>query len=389
MKEIRTAIVGLGGRSHYWIHLLQKAGGYRIVAICDPVEPTHAPARACLENSKDVKSYLKYEEVLADKNIDAIALTVRCKEQGLMAAQAMEAGKHVSQEVPAAHTIEDCWRIVTAQERTGKVYLSAEQVRYGGIVDAWRQMVAAGTLGKITYAEGQYFHYYPNMAYRNPTTGEYYSPAEAAKHPEAVRTWIYYMPPIHYLIHDLSPLLKILDDRAVEVVGMSTASPSAAHPQLASPDLQIALAKTAKGAILRMAVSFAQPHPEDAHHWLQVIGTGGCVEMQRSSNNKPKMWLANAQMHSKGEVDWRYERTDAPSGAHQAGHAGMDYYVHEAFRDAVLDGKPLEFDVYKAMDVVAVGIQAAESIERGSAPMRVPDFRPGRDRASGKLPGNS
>ena len=46
-------------------------------------------------------------------------------------------------------------------------------------------------------------------------------------------------------------------------------------------------------------------------------------------------------MHDLAEVDWRYERTDAPAEARGSGHGDADYYVHAAFRDAVLQGKPL------------------------------------------------
>jgi hypothetical protein len=48
--------------------------------------------------------------------------------------------------------------------------------------------------------------------------------------------------------------------------------------------------------------------------------------------------------------------------------------------------RPLEFDVYRAMDTAAPAILAAESIDRGSVPLRVPDFRPGPHRAAGRPP---
>jgi predicted dehydrogenase len=387
MDEIRMGIVGLGARGSLgWIPLLQKIGGYRITAICDPVMALHEQALAQIKQPTEVKRYTRYEELLADPSVDAVGLTVRCEEQGELAALALEAGKHVNSEVPAAHRLADCWRIVAAQERTGKVYLLAEQVRHAGYVDGWRKLVAAGQLGQITYAEGQYFHYYVEKSFRNPQTGEFYSPHQLADHPEVEPTWLYYMPPIHYIVHDLSPLLKVLDDRVIEVVAMSTASPSAAHPQLISPDMQVALMKTSRGALLRMACSFAQPHPHRDYHWLQVVGTGGAVEWRRSANDKPKLWFDNAQMFDKAEVDWRYERSDAPVSARGSGHSDMDYYVHVAFREAVLHGQPLEFDVYKAMDTAAPAILAAESIAQNSKLLTTPDFRPSPTRPAGRLP---
>src|SRR6266542_1673036 len=148
MDAIRIAVVGLGGRGLGWLRLLQSIPGYQVTAICDPIAALRERARAALARPGDVTVTAEYGEVLSSQNVDAVGLTVRCREQGALAAQALEAGKHVNAEVPAAHTMEDCWRIVTAVERTGRVYQSAEQTRYWGFVDAWRDLVARGDLGR-------------------------------------------------------------------------------------------------------------------------------------------------------------------------------------------------------------------------------------------------
>jgi predicted dehydrogenase len=204
MNDIRLAIVGLGTRAHMWLSLLQKMRGYRITAICDPFAANRDRFLKALASPQGVQVYDRYEQVLADAQVDAVALIVRCQEQGAMAAMALEAGKHCHQEVPAAHSLDDCRRLVLAQERSGKVYLSAEQARYAGFVQAWRDMVGAGTLGTITYGEGQYLHYYVNKCFRDPDTGQLFGPAEAARRSDLERTWLWHMPPIHYLVHNLS-----------------------------------------------------------------------------------------------------------------------------------------------------------------------------------------
>lgn len=387
MEEIRIAVVGLGNRGVFaWLSILQSVPGYRIVAICDPLEFLHGRALSHLKDPDQVKVYSNYESVLDDPDVDAIALTVRCREQGALAAMALEAGKHVNAEVPACHSLEDCWRIVLAQERSGKVYQLAEQTRYWGFVEAWRRLVAEGKLGHVTLCEGQYFHYYVGQHFRDSKSGTFVHPSRLSEYPDAVGTWMNEMPPIHYLPHELSPMLKVLDDRVVQVVGMSTGPHSYAHPQIQTADMQMALMKTEKDAILRMAASFAQPHPEANYHWYHVQGTGGAVEWKRANRDMPKIWLADGQMHDMAEVDWRYERTDAPSEARGSGHGDADFYVHAAFRDAILKGKSLEFDVYRAMDTAAPAVLAAESMAQGSIPLSVPDFRPGPGRAKGSAP---
>ncbi len=92
MDDIRIGLVGLGHRGLHWLRLLQSLGGYRITAVCDPIAALHDRALAALENP--AKAYAAYEDILTDGNVDAIALCVRCREQGELAARALEAGKH-------------------------------------------------------------------------------------------------------------------------------------------------------------------------------------------------------------------------------------------------------------------------------------------------------
>ena len=119
MDEIRIGLVGLGHRGLGWLRLLQRVKGYRIRAVCDPIVALHEKGLAVLESPSEVRAYARYEDMLADPNVDAVAVTVRCREQGALAAQALEAGKHVNSEVPAAHTMDDCWRIVLVTNRGG------------------------------------------------------------------------------------------------------------------------------------------------------------------------------------------------------------------------------------------------------------------------------
>lgn len=372
------AVVGLGSRAlRGWIPIMQKLRGYRIVALCEEIPALQTRAFVQRPELQGVKMYSHYDEVLADPEVDAIALTVRSREQGAMAAQGLEAGKHVHSEVPMAHTVEECWRIINAVKSSGKVYLLGEQTRYWGFVDAWQEIVQQGQIGKPTYCEGQYLGYYGTQWYfRDSETGEFCTVEDLPKTPNARPTWFMEMPPIHYLPHELSPMLKVLDDRVVEVTAMSTGPQSYSFPEIQQPDIQVALMKTAKDTILRMAAGYTQKVPSArGHHWYHVMGTRGSIEWKRAARELPKMWRADAQMFDMAEVDWRWERSNPHPEAKGSGHGDADVYPHINFRDAILDGKPLEFDVYKAVDTAAPAILAAESIAQGSTPLKVPDFR--------------
>lgn len=388
MDEIRIAMVGLGGRAQgAWIPQMRDIPGFRITAICDWIEPLHEKALSLIPYRQDVRTFTSYEDLLAWDGIDAVALCVRRFDQGAMAAQALLAGKHVQSEVPASYSIDDCWKIVLAAERSGKLYHLGEQVRYSGFVEAWKKIVQEGRLGRVVYVEGQYIGYYgTSQFFQDFSTGELIPVEQLASHPNAERTVGQTMQPIHYLPHELSPLLKIMDDRVVQVVGMGTDAPSWNHPEINQSDLQAALMKTEKGSVMRLACGYTVPVPHH-HHWYHLHCTRGRLELERSGLEKPKMWLADEQMHEPASVDWRWERTDAPEEAVlAAGHLGTDYYAHASFRDALLKGKKPELDVYRAMDTAAPAILAAESIALGSMPLQVPDFRPSSDRPLGQEP---
>ncbi len=69
-----------------------------------------------------------------------------------------------------------------------------------------------------------------------------------------------------------------------------------------------------------------------------------------------------------------------------SGHGGADATIFATFRDAILNGVPVDMDVYKACEVTAPAILASESVEKDSVKFKVPDFRPGPDRPVGQLP---
>lgn len=383
-RPVRIAVVGLGERAlGTWLPLLLDMSEFAVVGLCDLRPQRMDEARRRYPALGDVRSYASLSEVLADSEVDAVALTVRAENQGALGAEVLEAGKHVHAEVPAAHTIEDCWRIVLAAERTSAVYMLAEQTRYWGFVQEWRRLRNSGSLGDVTYVEGQYFHHLPDDKFVDAHSGDYVPLTELPGR-DVVASWQHRMPPIHYLPHELSPMLSVLGDRVDTVVALSTGPVSRAHPDIAQSDMQVALMRTVGGSLVRMAVSFVQPHPEDNWHWYQVIGTKGRVELGRTSRDRAKVWIAADGMHEPVDVDWGFERDDAPEAARGSGHGDADFYAHRAFLDAI-HGRPA-MDVYTAVETAAPAIVAAKSIALGGTPLRVPDFRPGPLRRRGEDP---
>src|SRR5688500_11486653 len=97
--QIPIAMVGLAHRGQYWLHLMRAHGGFRVVALCDATPALIDDALKRLPDRAGVKTYTRYADVLADPRVEAVCLAVRSLGQGAMAAQALEAGKHVNSEV--------------------------------------------------------------------------------------------------------------------------------------------------------------------------------------------------------------------------------------------------------------------------------------------------
>jgi predicted dehydrogenase len=382
-NPIRSGIVGLGRRAAAMIRQTLQFYDYAPVAICDirPELVEKVKAEFKDEHGLDLRGYTDYDEMLAKEELDAVSVQIDADKQPALICQALDAGCHVMAEVPLAYDIDGCRSIIDAVERSGKVFLLMEQTRFWGFVRAWHKIVQSGVIGQPLYVEGEYLGYYPGLFFQDDA-GQFYVPEEAAKNPAAKPTWRQKQPTIHYLPHELSPLLYVLQDRVTRVVGMSTRNQSYHYPNVELADVQVALMHTEKDTVMKLATGFTSPvihRGETSHHWYHIKGSEGALEWRRADWDKPKLWVHGWQMPEPVAMPWSTSRVDAPPAAKGSGHGDADYYVYAQFADAVLRGVPPELDVYGAVDTAAPAILAAKSINEGNMPQEVPDFRQKRD----------
>jgi predicted dehydrogenase len=389
---VRIGVVGLGHRAVGGaIPKMLRYDDYEVAAVCDIRPGLVEKTARDLEGDRGVKveRYTDFDRMIQAGSLDAVAIHVDPDVQVPLVCRAMEAGLHVMCEVPAAYTMEDCWRLVTTAERTGKIYLLMEQCRFWGFIRAWHEIVQSGSIGRPIYVEGEYVGYYGTHQLYQDEAGKFYTVDQARGNTQARPTWRFRSQPIYYLPHTLSPLLYILEDRIDRVVGMSTRHQSYRYPEVMRADAQLALLHTAKDAVIKVARGSNTPVMKrggTAHHWFHIKGTEGALEWPRSELDKPKMWVDGWQMSQPVEMPWSTSRTDAPRSASGSGHGDADFYVFAQFADAVLRGVPPELDVYGAVDTAAPAILAAESILNDNQPFAVPDFRPNANRSKGEPP---
>lgn len=391
MKEVKIGVIGTA-RGSTIIRGTRTVPNHKVVAMCDRNEARLA--RGCEWGQvPDAKRYTDHKQMLREADLDAILLAVAPEDNAALVCEMLAAGKHVLCEVPLAFTLEDCWKIVLAVEKSGGLkFQLAEQVRFAPYIQSWKKMVAEGRLGKILVAEGEYLHAMNESWYwLDPKTGKGAAYKEALANPEIQKKRMWNMPhPILYLPHELSPMLSVLDDRVVKVTGMGTRKKSYIHEWLPIPDVEVAIMHTANDTVMKLTAGFGahciRKTSTNMYHWYHFMGTKGIVESNRADCDKMKMWFSDSNLKDPAELMWEYVPGEVPNGVITSGHGGGDYYPLATFVDSILNDTDTVMDVYKATECAAPAIMAAKSIELNSRCLDVPDFRPGEKRKKGQAP---
>jgi hypothetical protein len=210
----------------------------------------------------------------------------------------------------------------------------------------------------------------------------------AAQDPGYYKAWRNaFKHPIKYIPHELSPLLKIIDDRVTHVC-CSASDVRSFGDAVEMLDLECALMQTERGRTMRIVNSFTTPKRGPfAHHWYHIHGTEGVLESARPGWGEGPNWYMNNEiiLRRDGTIErtnYGWSRADAPFGDPATGHGGLEAFSFQTFYDAI-HGGPNELNVYAAAESMLPGIIAAESAEQGGIRLEVPDVRPGTARPAG------
>jgi predicted dehydrogenase len=142
-EEIKFALVGAGNLAK-WAHLpaLQKIPGAKLHAV-----HSNSGARGKSYAMRFGANYASsdYEEILNDKDVDAILIASRHKEHAQQAIDALNAGKHVFIEKPMAITVEECQAIYKAVQASGKQLMVGFNRRFAPYYVEMKKQLAGRT----------------------------------------------------------------------------------------------------------------------------------------------------------------------------------------------------------------------------------------------------
>ena len=154
-SDVRLAVAGLNGRGKDLLREFGALPGVRIVALCDADSAVlAAAAQARRDLGGAVRTFADLRELLAQKDVDAVALATPNHLHALQAVWACQAGKDVYLEKPVSHNLWEGRKIVEAAVKYQRAVQAGSQCRSSDSLAEAVAWVRAGNLGRITSARG-------------------------------------------------------------------------------------------------------------------------------------------------------------------------------------------------------------------------------------------
>ena len=362
-SSLNIGIVGACGRGGSFRHAC-AALGVRVYAVCDINTEALEQAR---ENLGADKAFADYEEMLADPNLDAVIVGTPMPLHVPMSIAALNAGKHVISEVPAAVSIEESRELVLAQKASDAVFMMAENYTYMYNNILVRSLAAKGAFGTPYYAEGEYIHELKGL--NEVTTWR--------------RKWQTGINGITYGTHSLGPILQWFGDDRVESVTCAGSGQRHIDPRGDAYENEascVMLCKMRGGGLVKIRVDMLSDRPHCMTNY-SLQGTDGCYESARAHGETNRIWLRQLGDVNKWTdiatldeelPDWYKEGRDL---AKKAGHGGGDYFEIVDFVNAITGKAPCPIGIHEAMDMTLPGLVSQQSILQGGAWLPVPDSR--------------
>jgi predicted dehydrogenase len=398
-RFVRLGIIGTGGRGRSLMGLALQRSDCTVKAICD-IDPEAIERSQAMFRDGGVSQPAVYgsdEEdflnLLARDDVDAVIVATPWMWHTPMAVAAMESGKRVGVEVPAAVTVEECWDLVNTSERTGIPCMILENVCYRRDVMAVLNMVGRGLFGEVVHCHGGYQHDLREVKFQ---PGAEFGPGARGEARWRTKHSIYRNGEL-YPTHGIGPVANFLriDHGNRFATLTSTASKTRGlheyvvaqggedHPnaevRFQLGDVVTTVIRTANGETVVLIHDTNLPRPYSLN--FRVQGTRG---LWMSDNRSLYIEGVSPEPH-RWEPFERYQQAyDHPlwqryeADATGAGHGGMDFFVVHAFVESVKRQAPPPLDVYAAATWSVISPLSERSIARGSEPMEFPDFTRGR-----------
>src|SRR5215469_10135158 len=154
---VRFGIIGVGERGSLMLDLLLTIPHTGVTAVCDIVPDKTLRARNRIVKAGQPAPAVfdrgdeDFRNLVRRDDLDFVYIATPWDWHVPMALASMTAGKHSGVEVPAATTIEDCWKLVNTSESTRRHCMIMENCCYGANELLVLNMARAGVFGELIY----------------------------------------------------------------------------------------------------------------------------------------------------------------------------------------------------------------------------------------------
>ena len=163
LDTVRIGFIGLGSRGPGHVMNMSLLEGVDIKALCDIVPEKAEKAGKLIEFAGFNPTVYSgetdaWKKLCERSDIDMVYICTPWNLHTPMAVYAMEHGKHVAVEVPAADNLDECWQLVQTSEKTHKHCQMMENCCYDFFELLTLNMARQGFFGDIVHCEGAYLH---------------------------------------------------------------------------------------------------------------------------------------------------------------------------------------------------------------------------------------
>jgi predicted dehydrogenase len=404
--KVRLGFIGVGLRGQNHLDLALRRKDVDVVSICDIQQRMMDMSKTLIQKSgKSMPQIVMdgpygYKNLLENKEIDAVIISTPWEWHTKMCIDSMNAGKYVGCEVIVGTTIEECWEVVHTSERTGMPLMMLENVCYRRDVMAVLNMVRQNLFGEIVHLQGGYQHDLREVKF-NDGIKPYGGGAEFNEKGFSEAQWRT-QHSVHrngdlYPTHGIGPLAMMVNinrgNRFTELVSYASKARGLHdhivkvggkdHPNaninFKLGDVVTTMIKCANGETILLQHDTNLPRPYSLG--FRVQGTKG---IWMDLNNGMYIEGKSKQPHQWDDAKEWLEKNDHPlwkkygNDAAGAGHGGMDWFVLNAFIEAVKNKKPTPQDVYDAVTWSAITPLSETSIRLGGETVDFPDFTGGQ-----------
>lgn len=156
MKKYNVGIIGYGWASEAHIEAINATSLGQVNAIWSSRKLDSAQVSS--KHGSRITCYTDLDEMLANPEIQVVSICSFPYQHTGQAVAAAKAGKHLIIEKPLALTWEDCLSIQSSVAEAGVKTCVCFECRFSNQLTSIKSMIDKGLLGKIHYAEVDYYH---------------------------------------------------------------------------------------------------------------------------------------------------------------------------------------------------------------------------------------